>query len=117
MDDVRNAPQWRGYFQDFAFPYAFYAPDDYAAWLPDASLEPLRIELVPKDMTHQGRDGLTGWIRTTWLPYTERVPSRQRDAFIYEFVDAYLAMFPIDPAGQTHVRMVRLEVEAAADSA
>jgi len=27
-----------------------------------------RLELVPTDMTHPGKEGLAGWIRTTWMP-------------------------------------------------
>ena len=115
MDRVRVALRWRRYFQGFTFPYAFYGPDDYAAWLPDANLKPLRIELIPKDMVHQGREELAGWIRTTWLPYTGRVPDERRETFIDEVLEIYLAFVPLDEEGQTHVRMVRLEVEAVPD--
>ncbi len=105
-------PQWAGYYADFTFPYFFYAPTDYARWLPQAGLQPTRVELVKKDMIHQGRDDLAGWIRTTWMPYTHRVPEDLRERFVRECVMAYLSKCPLDASGQSHVRMVRLEVEA-----
>jgi trans-aconitate methyltransferase len=64
-------------------------------------------------MRQQGRDGLAAWIRTTWLPYTEKVPVGRRDEFVSEAVDRYLAMHPLDAEGRATVPMVRLEVDAA----
>jgi trans-aconitate methyltransferase len=63
-------------------------------------------------MVHATREALAGWIRTTWLPYTEHVPEQARPAFIDEIVDRYLNNNPPDAAGRAHLQMVRLEVEA-----
>ena len=103
---------WRKYFAGFVFPYHFYGPDEYSRWLPEAGLSPLRVELVPKNMPQPGAEGLAGWIRTTWLPFTERVPESKREAMIQEVVSRYLGRFPVDVAGDAYVKMVRLEVEA-----
>jgi trans-aconitate methyltransferase len=61
---------------------------------------------------HPGPAGLTGWLRTTWHPYTQQVPETQREAFLDDLVSAYLAEHPLDEQGRTHVQMIRLEVEA-----
>ena len=103
---------WRPCFQDFPFPYGFQGAEEYRAWLVQAGMEPRRVELIPKDMVHPDRAGLGGWIRTTWLPYTQRVPDGDRPAFIRRIADAYLERHPADPQGRIHVEMVRLEVEA-----
>jgi hypothetical protein len=50
-------------------------------------------------MSHEGREGLTGWIRTTWLPYTQRMPEKMREEFIKEIVDAYDSEFGVDQEG------------------
>ncbi len=112
VDEVRTRIRWSRYFCDFTFPYAFCSPEQYDRWLSEAGLEPRRIELIPKDMRQPGREGLAGWIRTTWLPYTERIPEELREEFIEEVVSLYLQRFPIDAGGLVHVSMVRLEVEA-----
>jgi trans-aconitate 2-methyltransferase len=112
LDVMIQSKEWSMYFDGFGFPYGFYDPDNYRVWLGDAGLKPTRIELIPKDMTHQGRIGLSSWIRTTWLPYTQRLPESKREDFINEFVNAYMRKFPEDDWGFVHVRMMRLEVEA-----
>jgi trans-aconitate 2-methyltransferase len=103
---------WSRFFAGFSFPYSFCGPEQYASWLPASGLTPRRLALVPKDMRQDGTEGLAGWIRTTWLPYTERVPQPMRDAFVAEIVERYTAAHPPDPRGGIVVKMVRLEVEA-----
>jgi trans-aconitate 2-methyltransferase len=112
LEEMLRAEEWRAYFRDFAMPYGFYGPDEYSVWLDEAGLMPRRAELIEKDMTYADRAGLEGWIRTTWLPYTQRVPADRRDEFITGLVDRYLEREPPDERGVIHVRMVRLEIEA-----
>jgi trans-aconitate methyltransferase len=78
----------------------------------DAGLDPLRIELIEKDMQHNARDGFAGWIRSTWLPYLERIPANMKEEFIDTLLDEYLNIHPMDNEGIVHVTMMRLEVEA-----
>lgn len=104
--------EWGRYFHDFRIPYRFCGPEEYAQWLRDAGLRPVRVELVEKDMVHAGARGLAAWIRTTWLPFTQRIPEELREDFIAELVHGYLELFPPDEQGLVHVDAVRLEVEA-----
>ncbi len=111
-DAYIEEPEWHRYFTGFSFPWHFWSPDDYRTFLGKTDLVSTRVELIPKDMTQNGKDGLCGWIRTTWLPYTRRIPEHLRDRFISGLADAYLHEFPPDDNGLVHVKMVRLEVEA-----
>jgi len=108
--------RWGHYFVETSFPYGFYSPDEYVPWLKDAGLTPIRVELLPRDMTQQGADGLAGWIRTTWMPFTHRIPEDLREDFIIDVVQEYIAKHPMDDQGLVHVPMVRLEVEAVKES-
>jgi trans-aconitate 2-methyltransferase len=112
LEEVLRRPVWREYFQDFEFPYGFHEPEPYRLWLEASGLTPVRVELLPKEMAHDGRPGLVGWIRTTWLPYTLRVPESLRRQFIDEAVDSYLSTQGIGADVRPTVGMVRLEVEA-----
>lgn len=56
--------------------------------------------------------GLSGWIRTTRLPHTQRLPEELREEFINELADRYIKKYPLDRDGLVHIAMVRLEVEA-----
>lgn len=104
--------RWKEYFRDFNFPYGFHGPEEYTQWLVDAGLTPHRVELIEKDMRHKGKKELAGWVKTTWLPYLERVPLDLRETFIEDIVGAYLRQYPPDSNKTAHVRMMRLEVEA-----
>ncbi len=112
LDELLVAEEWQQYFADFTFPYGFHEPEAYKKWLKEVGLHPVRVELIAKDMSYPDRAGLEGWVRTTWLPYTERVPVERREAFVTELVDRYLAEHPVDSKGHVHVDMMRLEVEA-----
>ena len=110
--EVIARPRWRDSFDGFVPPYRFCGPEDYAAWLPRAGFRACRAELISKDMRHAGREALLGWLRTTWFPYTDRLPAELRGAFLDDVAAAYTAVCPPDDQGVIHVRMVRLEVEA-----
>jgi trans-aconitate methyltransferase len=112
IDHMVARQPWKEYFDNFSSPYRFPDPDEYAVLLVEAKLEAIRIELIPKDMKQEGCDGLIGWLRTTWHPYTQRVPSHLKGAFFSELADAYIQAHPLDAKGMAHVGMVRLEVEA-----
>ena len=110
--ELTSFTAWKSYFKGFRNPYFFYGLEEYRSWLHQAGFRVRRLELVPKDMTHQGKAGLSGWIRTTWMPFTKYVPEDLREEFIAEFINLYLEKNPLDDRGLTHVSMVRLEVDA-----
>ena len=105
-------PGWARYFSGFSFRYGFFSPEEYRPWLEAAGLCPARAELIPKEMIYPGREGFAGWIRTTWLPYLERVPEDRRPAFVDAVTERYLSLYPAKPDGSICVGMVRLEIEA-----
>lgn len=104
--------RWRQFFCKMPKPYFFYAPEDYRKWLPQCGFRTCRVELALKDATHESRDGFAAWLRTTWLPYTQRVPEDLREEFIAAVTDRYVIRHPPDANGLIHVRMVRLEIDA-----
>ncbi|MCW3996235.1 MAG: methyltransferase domain-containing protein [Candidatus Bathyarchaeota archaeon] len=112
IDELAVAEPWKSYLSGMAFPYGFYDPEEYNAFLKQAGLVPLRAELFPKDMQFKGKEGLAGWIRTTWLPFTDRLPIDIKPKLVDLIVNRYLERHPADAAGVVHVGMMRLEVEA-----
>ncbi len=103
---------WAPFFRELRVPYRFFADEQYREILQDCGLRPLRVELVKKDMAHQGKEGMASWIRSTWHPITERVPPELREGFIASLVDEYVEENPPDEHGLVHVEAIRLEVEA-----
>jgi trans-aconitate methyltransferase len=112
MDKLKTSDNWAQYFTEFEFPFTFLGVNDYQALLRESGFSVIRVELIPKDMTHDGQSGLEGWIRTTWLPYTQRVSKEKREIFIEEVSAKYLDKVPLTADGKAHVAMVMIEVEA-----
>jgi trans-aconitate 2-methyltransferase len=113
VEELISEDDCKPYFKNFSFPYGFYEPEEYTKWLCAAGFKPERVELFPRDMVLQGKEGLAGWIRSVWLPFTERVPEQLRESFINEIADRYLAAYPLDETGTVHIKMTRLEVQAS----
>jgi trans-aconitate methyltransferase len=111
-DIVQKKPEWVQYFSGFSFIYGFFDNAEYREWLIESGFEPLRVELIPKDMTYASRKDCAAWIRTTWLPWMARLTNGRRSEYIGAVMDEYLKRYPADPDGTIHISMVRLEVEA-----
>ena len=109
---VMRLKRWREFFRQMPLPYFFYAPADYEKWLPKHGFKNCALQLTPKDAVYAGAEGFATWLRTTWLPFTQRVPEEMREEFIAAVTQRYLAKHPTDAEGNVHVRMVRLEIEA-----
>lgn len=104
--------RWSGFFRKMPAPYFFYSPADYERWLPKSGFKINVLKLSPKDASYAGADGFAAWVRTTWLPYVQRVPEPVREEFIAAVTRRYVAKHPPDAEGCVHVRMVRLEIDA-----
>ena len=104
--------RWSTFFRKLETPYFFHAPGDYQKWLPKYGFAPRHIGLAPKDAAYDGLDKFAAWFRTTWLPYTQRVPEALRDEFVAAVAARYIARHPPDAENKIHVRMVRLEIDA-----
>jgi len=112
---VKNKQNWSMYFDNFVTPYYFYDIKDYEIWLSENHLKPLRLELFTKNIKHAGEESFKGWLRTTWFPFTDRLPEALRDTFLDEVSETYKIDHPTDKSGCINVKMVRLEVEAYAE--
>jgi trans-aconitate 2-methyltransferase len=110
--DITAEYSWKPFFEGFTPPWRFCSDREYSLLLESAGFVPFRVELIPVDMVHTNRQELEGWVRTTWIPVLERLPACKQEEFIGEVVVRYLAFHPPDREGRTHVKMVRLEVEA-----
>lgn len=112
LQEVLKSPRWAGCFEGFAFPYAFYGPEEYRPWLEAGGFDIVRLELIRKEMVHHDQSEFAAWLRTTWLPYTQRVPEPAREDFISEIVAAHAQVKAPEADGSVRFDMVRLEVDA-----
>ena len=103
--------RWCHFFRQMPKPYFFYTPADYEKWLPKSGFQIQSLKLAAKAAAYEGSDGFATWLRSTWIPYVQRVPESLREEFIAAVTRRYLAKHPPE-AGQVYVRMVRLEIDA-----
>jgi len=107
-----RSPNWRAFFRNLEKAYFFHSDEDYREWLPQAGFRPVTVQLVPKEAVHENVAAFAAWFRTTWMPYTQRVPEARRGEFIDAVVARHLHLHPADTVGAVRVGMVRLELEA-----
>lgn len=113
IEKVTINKKWHEYLTGMSFPWGFYGPDEYGNWLEHTGFEVKRVELIPKDALHKGKEGIAGYVRTTaGLPYVQRLPENMKQDFINEVVERYTENHPPDSEGFIHLLMIRLEVEA-----
>lgn len=105
--------RWREFFRKMPNPYFFYKPEEYRKWLVKAGFSSHTVRLAPKDATYHGTEGFAAWLRTTWIPYVQRIPENLREEFITAVTGRYVTRHPPDAENKVHVKMVRLEIEAA----
>ena len=113
---MMESEPWHGFFSGFTCPYTFPDKVEYSELLLQTGLMARRIELIPKDVVHDDREKLAGFLRTTWHPYIDSVPEDRRSAFVDELISRYAEEHPEDEQGRYHVRMVRLKVEACSET-
>ena len=112
LGELTQLERWRRFLVGAASPHHFCGSEDYNEWLPQVGLTPRRIALVPKPMRHADQIALKGWLRTTWVPYTSRIPEDRRAQFVDELTERIRAKCDTDENGTISLPMINLEVEA-----
>lgn len=112
VNEIMKKDAWKGYFENFSFPYGFYSPEEYEPWLKETGFGIISLELKPKNMVHENKEKFKGWFRTTWLPYLHRIPLKSRENFIDVVTEKYLARYFLNQEDKINTKMQRLEFVA-----
>ena len=110
---VMKNKKWSNYFDDFSWPCAFYEVDEYKSLLEQSGLKTQRVESKQIHMSFQGKEGLTGFIRSTLNAITARIPEELRQEFIRDLVDKSVENNPPDSRGSIYLPHMLLEAEAS----
>jgi len=112
IEKLRQIGRWAPFLAGARSPHHFFGPEEYEKWLPEAGLKPSRVALLPKPMRHADAAALEGWLRTTWVPYTERIPEAERTEFLIELTGLVRRSCDTAEDGAILLPMVNLEIEA-----
>jgi trans-aconitate methyltransferase len=108
---AQHAP-WRTWLDHMPVPWYFFGSEEYRIWLHAAGFILGRVELVPRIMRQQGVAGVESWLRTAWMPYTDRVPEDDRALFVTEVAHGVAERCGASDDGSILLPMVNLEIEA-----
>jgi trans-aconitate methyltransferase len=112
IDGLAHRKRWRKWLEHVPVPWYFFGPEEYRVWLPAAGFRIRRVELIPRVMRQAGVEGIESWLRTAWMPYTERVPADDRALFVGEVAKQVAARCEAEDDGNVLLPMLNLEVEA-----
>jgi trans-aconitate methyltransferase len=110
--ELAELPAWRDSLKSSSCPWYFFGPEEYEAWLTAIGFLSLRIELVLRPMRQTDLSSLEGWLRTAWMPYTNRVPDENRVRFVRDLARRIADRCVTAEDGALLLPMVNLEVEA-----
>jgi len=91
----------------------FFTPGGLQKCCRDFGFKTITSKLDAQDAVYPGADALRRGFRTTWLPYTQRVPENVREEFYRRRHGT--VTWPNTRriwAGRVRVRMVRLKIDA-----
>jgi trans-aconitate methyltransferase len=112
VDSMTRSAKWKKYFKNFTKPYNFLSDIEYKKFLTGVGFVKVKAKLIPKTAWHDGKPGLESWMRTTWHPYTGRIPLKYRAKFIFQAIDSYLKATDQENETAIEMKMIRLEVRA-----
>jgi len=112
LDAMAQEQRWSEFLAGVLSPHHFLGPEEYRPWLAAAGLQADRVELVAKPMRHADVAALEGWLRTTWMMYSGRVPENQRAEFLRDLAERVRKDCAVADDGVLLMPMVNLEVEA-----
>jgi trans-aconitate methyltransferase len=112
LTELSSDSRWARSLAGARAPYNFRSVEDFESPLRDAGFEVTRIALIAKPMRHADRAALTGWLRTTWMWVTNRIPEMERAAFLEVLTDRVAPGCQSADDGALLMPMVNLEIEA-----
>ncbi len=112
LGEFATSKRWASFISDARSPHYFFGPEEYKEWLPRVGLSADRIELIQKPLRHANLSALEGWLRTTWMTYTDRIPAEQRGEFLSDLTALVETYCDRADDGAILVPMMNLEVEA-----
>ncbi len=89
IEDVRNAAEWRGYFQGFQKPYVHFTPEAYRALAEASGFGVISTRGRTAAWDFRTREAFAAYCQTTLVGWTQFLPESERSAFISEVLDRY----------------------------
>lgn len=117
VEDARKAPRWDRYFRDFQDPYLRLSPTQYAAVAERNGLRVLGVR-TRDEVWHFGtRAAFLAFSAVGLVAWTQRLPERERAAFVDDALDRYRAITGDPPGAETTFRFYQTDFALAREGA
>ena len=113
VEDVRQSPRWRAYFDNFRDPYLRLAPAQYAAAAERNGLRVLRIDSHDKIWEFPNRAAFFDFSAVGLVAWTQHLPQDRRAAFVDEVLERYRTVTGDPPGGETTFRFYQTDFTLA----
>lgn len=111
VNEVMLQEAWKNYFVQFSTGWNFVSSAEYGDMLQKQGFSLLRLEIVRQEDVFPSVDVFKKFI-SQWFPYLRPLPQGEKDLFMNQVLESYIAIEPLDEMGRLHFRINRLEVVA-----
>ena len=89
LEQTRNAPAWKEYFDGFRDPYLRLTQEEYCALAQECGFQIERVQTELKTWDFGSREAFVDFSSVTMVAWTNRVPQSLRSRFITDVLDRY----------------------------
>jgi len=89
VEDVRQTPRWREFFDGFSDPYLRLTPGQYVAAAERNGLRALRVRTHDETWDFESRSAFHAFCAVGLVAWTQRLPEIERPVFVDDVLDRY----------------------------
>jgi trans-aconitate methyltransferase len=115
LEEIRQRPQWRDYFQGFKTPFLHLTPDAYQKLAIAQNLVVIDRQLDTEAWDFKTRDAFVAFCLTTCVAWTQHLPADRHVAFITEVLDRYQTIAANCPTENNTFKFYQLSVKLCGD--
>ncbi len=90
LEEIKAAPEWQQYFENFDFPYGFLGIEEYEKMLSQSNFKIDRIELIPKNWSTQENWGWRAGFERHGYPIQRGFPKKKKNNLLKKSLQAIL---------------------------
>jgi trans-aconitate methyltransferase len=113
IEDTRQSPRWKQYFQGFRTPYLHLSPEEYAAVAKQHGLTMLHSRIADKAWDFQSRVAFVSFGSVTFVEWTQHLPEAAHHEFINDVLDRYQKIACTRPEEENYFRFYQMDITLA----
>lgn len=108
---LTTSEKWSDYFLAFDPTWNISSEESYQQVLSSLNFACVETKKLPQEQIFSSEETFDAFL-TSWIPYLKALPESMHRAFIQDFIQRYLQIFPKDSQGQIHFLVEKLDILA-----